>query len=141
MTDNSQARLSIVAYRPNPGKDVELMALTREHVPYLRSLGFATGRPHVIATAAEGTVIEVFEWVEGALEKAHQHARPAATLDALLRRVRLCSTEHAGGMRPDVRELHCGELTQPNCIELGSDLSVPGAPSPLKVSKYSMQIL
>lgn len=74
MTDNPQARLSIVAYKPKPGKDSELMALTREHVPYLRSLGFATNRPHVIATASDGTVIEVFEWVEGALEKAHQHA-------------------------------------------------------------------
>ena len=73
MTNNPNARLSIVAYRPKPGKEAELMALSREHVPYLRSLGLATERPHVIATATDGTIVEVFEWAEGALEKAHSH--------------------------------------------------------------------
>ena len=74
MDMNPNARLSIVAYRPKPGKEQELMALTREHVPYLRNAGLATGRPHVIATASDGTVIEVFEWVEGGLARAHGHA-------------------------------------------------------------------
>ena len=73
MEMNPNARLSIVAYRPKPGKEEELMALTREHVPFLRSAGLATERPHVIATAGDGTVIEVFEWAEGGLAKAHQH--------------------------------------------------------------------
>lgn len=73
MNTNPNARLSIVAYRPKPGKDKELMSLTQEHVPYLRSLGFATERPNIIATAGDGTVIEVFEWTEGALAKAHAH--------------------------------------------------------------------
>ena len=50
------------------------MSLTREHVPYLRSIGVATDRPHVIATAGDGTVVEVFEWAEGGLERAHSHA-------------------------------------------------------------------
>ncbi len=74
MDANPQARLSIVAYKPKPGKDAELMALTQEHVPYLRSIGLATDRPHIVATAGDGTIIEVFEWVEGGIEKAHQHA-------------------------------------------------------------------
>jgi hypothetical protein len=74
MNANPNARLSIVAYKPKPGKEAELMALTQQHVPYLRSIGLATPREHIIATAADGTVIEVFEWVEGGVEKAHQHA-------------------------------------------------------------------
>ena len=73
MDNNPHATLSIVAYRPKPGKEIELMALAREHVPYLRTIGFATQRPHVVATASDGTVLEVFEWVQGALAKAHQH--------------------------------------------------------------------
>ena len=73
MQNNPNARLSIVAYKPKPGKEAELMALTREHVPLLRREGLVTARPHVIATAADGTVIEVFEWAEGGLEKAHHH--------------------------------------------------------------------
>ncbi len=74
MDSNPQARLSIVAYKPKPGKEAELMSLTQEHVPYLRSIGLATKRPHVIATAADGTVLEVFEWAEGGVAKAHSHA-------------------------------------------------------------------
>lgn len=74
MQNNPQARLSIVAYRPKPGKQEELLSLTREHVPFLRSIGLATERPHIIATAGDGTVIEVFEWVENGIEKAHSHA-------------------------------------------------------------------
>lgn len=73
MTSNPAARLSIVAYKPKPGKEADLMDLTREHVPYLRSIGLATERPHTIATASDGTVIEIFEWVEGGVEKAHEH--------------------------------------------------------------------
>jgi hypothetical protein len=73
MTNNPLARLSIVAYRPKPGKNADLLALSHEHVPYLRSIGCATDRPHVVALAEDGTVVEVFEWVEGGLRKAHEH--------------------------------------------------------------------
>jgi hypothetical protein len=73
MNYDPNVRLSIVAYKPKPGKEAELMALAHEHVPYLRSIGLATGRPTVIATAADGTVVEVFEWELGGIEKAHTH--------------------------------------------------------------------
>jgi hypothetical protein len=73
MNHNPLARLSIVAYKPKPGKEADLLALTLEHVPLLRDLGMATDRPHVIATAGDGTVVEVFEWTEGGLDTAHQH--------------------------------------------------------------------
>ncbi len=72
--NNPTARLSIVAYKPKQGKEADLLALSHEHVPYLRSLGLATDRPHIVASAADGTIVEVFEWAEGGLEKAHQHA-------------------------------------------------------------------
>lgn len=72
MTHNPKARLSIAAYKSKPGKEEELMSLTQEHVPVLRSLGLATDRPHVIATSGDGTVIEFFEWAEGGLERAHR---------------------------------------------------------------------
>jgi hypothetical protein len=73
MTNNPSARLVIVAYRPKPGKESALMELSKEHVPYLRSLGLATDRPHIVALAGDGTLVEVFEWVEGGIEKAHHH--------------------------------------------------------------------
>ncbi len=70
---NNTATLSVVAYRPKPGKAAELDALTREHVPYLRQQGLATARTPVVAKAADGTVIEVFEWAPGGIDKAHNH--------------------------------------------------------------------
>ncbi|MDQ6678388.1 MAG: hypothetical protein M3Z09_13970 [Acidobacteriota bacterium] len=101
MTANPQARLSIVAYKAKPGKEAELMSLAQEHVPYLRSLGFATERPHMVATAADGTIVEIFEWAEGGLEKAHSHPglgemwmRYAAACDF----VPLKTLEEAGAM-------------------------------------------
>jgi hypothetical protein len=73
MNYNPQARISIVAYRPKPGKEADLLALSHEHVPYLRGLGLVTDRAPVIAIAGDGTIVEVFEWAEGGLDKAHQH--------------------------------------------------------------------
>jgi len=63
----------IAAYRAKPGKLDELIALTREHVPILRGLGFATERPCLAMQAEGGVIVEVFEWADGAIEKAHQH--------------------------------------------------------------------
>lgn len=62
----------IVAYRPRPGKEALLLELTREHVPILRGQGLATERPAYAMRAADGTIIEVFEWVsKEAIQSAH----------------------------------------------------------------------
>ena len=61
----------IVAYRPRPGRDAALEALTREHIPYLRELGLVTERAPIAMRNAQGVVVEVFEWRDGAVEAAH----------------------------------------------------------------------
>ena len=63
----------IVGYRPKPGREAELLALVREHVPGLRDLGLATHRPALAMRAQDGTIVEVFEWREGAIAKAHEN--------------------------------------------------------------------
>lgn len=63
----------IVAYRPKPGQEAALDALTREHVPILRRLGFATDAPVVAMRACDGTVVESFEWREGVMAEVHTH--------------------------------------------------------------------
>ncbi len=65
--------LVIVAYRPRPGREAELDALMRDHVPRLRRLGLVTDREPVICRARDGAVVEVFEWREGAVARAHEH--------------------------------------------------------------------
>jgi len=66
--------LVICAYKPKPGKDGDLLAIVKEHVPILRSVGLATERiPHIMK-AGDGTIVEVFEWVSSkSIEEAHKN--------------------------------------------------------------------
>ena len=64
----------IVAYRPKPGADDALLDLVRDHAPFLRRLGLATDRPALIMRGAGGVIVELFEWVEGGVARAHAHA-------------------------------------------------------------------
>jgi quinol monooxygenase YgiN len=64
--------LVIVAYRPKPGKAALLLELAKQHVPILRGQGLATDRPVQAMRAADGTIIEVFEWQsQAAIDAAH----------------------------------------------------------------------
>jgi quinol monooxygenase YgiN len=64
----------IVAYRPKPGKENELLELVRNRVPTLRGEGLATGRVPVIMRARDGTIVEVSEWKSHeAIDAAHKN--------------------------------------------------------------------
>ena len=62
----------IVAYRPKPGREQDLLALAKRHVHVLRRLGLATDRPAAAMRGEDGVIIEVFEWKKGAMASAHQ---------------------------------------------------------------------
>jgi hypothetical protein len=68
----------IVAYRPKPGKDADLLQLTREHLTILREEGLATDREAIVCRADDGTIIEVFEWEAGDAAAAHANERVKA---------------------------------------------------------------
>lgn len=64
----------VAVYKPRPGKEADLAALVSGHVDRLRSVGLATERAPIAARAADGTIVEVFEWVsEDAIASAHAH--------------------------------------------------------------------
>lgn len=64
----------IVAYRPKPAKEKELLELVRNRVPTLRAEGLATDRAPTIMRARNGTLIEVSEWKsQEAIEAAHKN--------------------------------------------------------------------
>jgi quinol monooxygenase YgiN len=64
----------IVAYKPKPGKAEALKALTKTHVPRLKKEGLVTNREATIMEAADGTIIEVFEWLsDEAIANAHKN--------------------------------------------------------------------
>lgn len=73
MQDGSGATVVIVAYRPKPGKEKDLLQLTREHLPLLRAQGLATERAAIVCRARDGTIVEAFEWKDGGAERAHRN--------------------------------------------------------------------
>jgi quinol monooxygenase YgiN len=67
-------QIVIAVYRPHAGKEQKLLDLVRDHVPRLRRIQLVTDRAPIIMRAANGTVLEVFEWASTeAIERAHQH--------------------------------------------------------------------
>jgi quinol monooxygenase YgiN len=64
----------IVAYRPKPGKENELVDLVRNRVPTLRKENLVTDRVPTIMRSRDGTIIEVSEWKsQEAIEAAHKN--------------------------------------------------------------------
>src|ERR1700732_5103586 len=66
--------IAVVAYRPKPGKEQELLELVRARVPTLRKEGLVTDRVPTIMRAKDGTIIEVSEWKSReAIDAAHKN--------------------------------------------------------------------
>ncbi|MCY1004789.1 hypothetical protein OV079_04210 [Nannocystis pusilla] len=64
----------IACYRPLPGRAEELLELLRGHVPALRAQDLATDREPIVMRAADGSILEVFEWAsEDAVRRAHEN--------------------------------------------------------------------
>jgi hypothetical protein len=66
--------LVIACYRPHAGKAAALLDCVRVHVPTLRAQGLITERPPQVLRAADGTLLELFEWKsEDAVKSAHEN--------------------------------------------------------------------
>jgi hypothetical protein len=64
----------IACYKPKPGKAEALNNLMKTHVPRLKAEGLVTDRQSIMMQAADGTIIEVFEWLSAAaIERAHHN--------------------------------------------------------------------
>lgn len=92
-------------FRPKAGGEAELLACTRDHLPLLRALGLATDRESLVLRAADGTLIEIFEWrSHAAIEAAHEStevARLWARYAACCDYVTLGDLAEAGRMFPE----------------------------------------
>ena len=65
-------RIVIAAYKPKPGKKGALKELMKTHLPRLKEQGLVTNRESIMMIAADGTIVEVFEWIsETAIQNAH----------------------------------------------------------------------
>ena len=68
------ASISVACYKPRPGHEQSLLELVRNHLPPLRAEGLVTERESIVMRTADGTIVEVFEWVSRkAIEGAHKN--------------------------------------------------------------------
>jgi quinol monooxygenase YgiN len=66
--------IAVVAYRPKPGKEEELLDLVRARVPTLRKEGLVADRVPIIMRSRDGTIVEVSEWKSReAIDAAHKN--------------------------------------------------------------------
>lgn len=66
----------IAVFRPKPGMDADLLDCMRDHQPTLRAEGLVTDRPAYVMRAADGALLEVFEWTsQAAIDAAHANPR------------------------------------------------------------------
>jgi len=67
-------RFVIVAYTPKPGKEQQLLAVVKKHLQVLRAEQLVTDHPASVMRAADGSIVEVFEWRSAqAIEQAHNN--------------------------------------------------------------------
>lgn len=68
-------RFVIAAFKPRPGQADALLNVVEKHWRVLQSQGLVSARPRYAMQAADGTVIEVFEWASAeAISQAHENA-------------------------------------------------------------------
>jgi hypothetical protein len=66
--------ISVACYRPKPECEEALLDLVQDHLPPLRGEGLVTDRASIVMRAADGTIIEIFEWVsQEAIADAHSN--------------------------------------------------------------------
>ena len=83
--------ISVACYKPHAGCEEALLQLVRNHLPPLRAEGLVTERPSIVMLTADGTIIEIFEWVsQEAIASAHQNT---VVLDLWKRFEAVCSYE------------------------------------------------
>ncbi|MGA8028485.1 MAG: hypothetical protein WB992_15180 [Bryobacteraceae bacterium] len=83
--------ISVACYRPKTGCEDALLQLVRNHLPPLRAEGLVTERASIVMRAADGTIVEVFEWVsQEAIAGAHSNP---AVLELWKRFEAVCSYE------------------------------------------------
>ena len=74
--------IAIACYRPKPGREDNLHALMKTHLPILRAEGLVDDGPSLCGRAKNGTVAEMFSWKsQEAIDTAHKNPAVLAMWD------------------------------------------------------------
>ncbi len=77
-------QIVLAGYRPNEGKENELLELVKKHVPTLRELELITDRQALTMKSKDGTIIEVIEWNDvSSADRAHEHPAVAKIWESM----------------------------------------------------------
>lgn len=69
----TEPTVAIALYRPQPGKEENLLNVVKDHLPILHQENLITARTPLHLQAEDGTVLEIFEWKSSeAKDAAHQ---------------------------------------------------------------------
>jgi hypothetical protein len=75
--------ITIAVYRPKKGKEKQLKAIVKKHLPVLRSQDLITDRLPIVMRAGDKTIVEVFEWKsQKAIRDAHRNPEVLKLWDA-----------------------------------------------------------
>jgi quinol monooxygenase YgiN len=97
--------IAVACYRPRPGCEAALLALVRDHMPPLRAEGLVTDRAPIVMRTADGTIVEVFEWLsKEAVAAAHKNP---AVLDLWKRFEAVCWYETPANL-PEFQNMFSG---------------------------------
>jgi hypothetical protein len=67
-------QIVVCTYRVRDGQEEEFVKLLSGHWATLHDLGFVTDDDHVVLRRLEEpTFLEIFTWVEGGFDQAHEH--------------------------------------------------------------------
>lgn len=67
-------RFVVAAFKPRPGQAEALLKVVEKHWRVLQSQGLVSARPRYAMQAADGTILEVFEWASAeAISLAHEN--------------------------------------------------------------------
>jgi hypothetical protein len=58
------SKIALIVYKPRQDRTQELIDSLLENIPVMRKLGLVTFREQIIAKSIEGSIIQIFEWVE-----------------------------------------------------------------------------
>ena len=89
-------RFVIAAFQPKPGMQDRLLAVVARHWGVLRAQSLVTDKPSHAMRAADGTIVEVFEWTSAeAIERAHGNIAVQALWEEF---VAVCDYVPVGGL-------------------------------------------
>jgi hypothetical protein len=97
--------IAVACYKPRPGCEAALLALVKDHMAPLRAEGLVTDRAPIVMRTADGTIVEVFEWVsKETIAAAH---KSPAVLDLWKRFEAVCWYETPANL-PEFQNMFSG---------------------------------